>query len=358
MVSDLVDSLVVLVGQLDRLEVGLDTGRVRALGQHDVAATQTPCDEDLSQRVAVLLGDLVQRRVLADLLARRGHLVLRAQGRVGLGQDIILEAEVNQLVVGQEGVDLDLVDVWLDLGELEQLLEALDGPVGDTNGARLLFLVELLHRAPCLLGVLSQIFEDDVLSKQSVYIFFSLRFLLAHGSNALATNLSIGTNLGLLLAILLGRNGPVNQEEIDIVELELLQGVVERPQDVVVAVQVVPDFGADEDVLPLDGGVLLEEVLQGLANLILVLVEPCAVQVSVTRLQRNGDGVVRLALGTLVAKGTEADSGDLNTVGEGEGDAGGHLDDEICNELYYILRWRGKTPGYVVVKLEEREILY
>lgn len=161
--GDLVDGLEVLVGQLDALEVGLDTGGVGALGEHHVAATQTPGNEHLGQGVAALLGDLVEGLVLADPLAGGGHLVLGAQGRVGLGEDVVLEAELDQLVVGQEGVDLNLVDMRLDLGELEQLLETRDGPVGNTDGLGLAVPVDLLHGAPCGLGVLSELLEDDVL---------------------------------------------------------------------------------------------------------------------------------------------------------------------------------------------------
>lgn len=161
--SDLVDSRKVRIRQLDALEVGLDTGRVRALGQHDVAAAQTPRDEHLGQRVAALLGDLVERGVLADALARRRHLVLRAQRRVRLGHDVVVEAVLHQLIVGQERVHLDLVDLRRYLGVLEQLLQLLLGPVGDTDGARLLLGVELLHCAPGRFGVLGEVLEDDVL---------------------------------------------------------------------------------------------------------------------------------------------------------------------------------------------------
>lgn len=61
-------------------------------------------------------------------------------------------------------------------------------------------------------------------------------------------HLAIRANLGSLLVLLLGSNRPVNQEQVDIVELEALEGVLDGPEDVVVAVKVVPDLGADEDV--------------------------------------------------------------------------------------------------------------
>lgn len=161
--GDSVDSLVVLIRQVDALEVGLHTGRVTTLGQHNVATAQTPCDEDLGKSVTALLSNLVEGLVLADTLASGRDLVLRAKGRVGSGQDVVLEAVLHQLFVGEEGVDFDLVDLRLDLGELEELLEVGDVPVRDTNGAGLAVFVDLLHCAPGGLGVLSQVMEDDVL---------------------------------------------------------------------------------------------------------------------------------------------------------------------------------------------------
>ena len=161
--GNLVNSLEVGVRQVDALEVGLHTCRVATLGQHNVATAQTPCDENLGQSVAALGRNVVQSLVIADTLTGGRDLVLRAQRRVGSGQDFLLEAVVHQLVVGQEGVDFDLVDLRLDLGELKQLLGVGNSPVGNTNGTDLLILVELLHGSPRGLGVLGKVLEDHVL---------------------------------------------------------------------------------------------------------------------------------------------------------------------------------------------------
>lgn len=77
--SDVVDGLIVGIRQLNALEVGLDTSWVRALGQYNIAAAQTPGYQHLSQSVAALFGDLVQGRVLADALAGGGDLILGAR---------------------------------------------------------------------------------------------------------------------------------------------------------------------------------------------------------------------------------------------------------------------------------------
>lgn len=161
--SDLVDRLIVRIGELDALEVGLHTSGIAALGQHDVAAAQTPGNQNLGQGVAALGREVVQSLVLADTLASSGDLVLRTERRVGLRHDALGQAVVDQLGVGQEGVDLDLIDMRGDLGERQELLSALNGPVGHTDCAGLAVLVELLHRAPGRFGVLGQVLEDHVL---------------------------------------------------------------------------------------------------------------------------------------------------------------------------------------------------
>ena len=110
-----------------------------------------------------------------------------------------------------------------------------------------------------------------------------IRYLTAEiwGSHAKTTYLAVGANLGLLLSLLLSGNGPVNKEEVDVVESQALQRVLRRPDDILITVQVVPDLGAHEDVLTLDRGVLLKEVPDGFTNLALIEIEPGTVQVSV-----------------------------------------------------------------------------
>lgn len=128
--------------------------------------------------------------------------------------------------------------------------------------------------------------------------------------------LSIRADLGLLLSLLLGGNGPVDEEEIDIVELHPLEGVLNGPEDVIVTVQVVPDLGGHEDVRTLDGGVGSEEIADSITHLVLIHVEPGAVQVTVASVESAGDGGVGLALGALTGEGTETNSGERNSVAQ------------------------------------------
>lgn len=307
--GDGVDGLEVLVGQLDGLEVALDARRGAGLGQHDVAAADAPGDQDLGESVAALLGDGVQGRVGVDLLAGSGHLVLGAEGRVGGGHDLVVEAVLDQLVVGQEGVDLDLVDGGLDVAPGEEVLEVGDGPVGDTDGLGLALLVQLLHGAPGRLLVLGELLLDHVLA--------------------------LLVQLGHVLVVLLGGDGPVDEEEVDVVKAELLEGVVERPLDLLRLVQVVPDLSAHEEVGALDVAVLLEEVADGLTDLVLVLVEPGAVEVAIAGLQRGHGGIVGLAGVAIAGEGAEADGGDDHAVVEGEALAVRH----VCGMCVVVLGW-------------------
>lgn len=213
-ISDLVDGLEVGFAEGDALEIGLDALGVGALGEHDVAATKTPGNQYLGQGVTALLGNVVQGLVVADALAGRRHLVLRAQRRVGLGHDVLGEAVLHQLLVRQERMDLDLVDLRRYLGEREHLLQLRDGPVGHTDGLGLAVRVQLLHGAPGGLGVFGQVFEDHVLHLVSFPIL---------PLETQCPYLAVRSDLRLLLAVLLGGNGPVDQEQVDVVKLQALE---------------------------------------------------------------------------------------------------------------------------------------
>ena len=187
-------------------------------------------------------------------------------------------------------MDFDLVHHRLDFGEAEELLEAVDGPVGDADGLCLAGLVDLLHGAPCGLRVLCKVLLDDVPA--------------------------VGAELGHVLVVALGGNGPVNEEGVNVVHAQLSQAAVEAPFDLVGLVEVVPYFCADEEIFAGDAGVLLEEIAHGGADLLLVLVEPGAVEVAIARLECGGDGGVRLAGCALTGEGAEAHGGDGDAVVE------------------------------------------
>lgn len=132
--------------------------------------------------------------------------------------------------------------------------------------------------------------------------------------------LSITAELGLrdLVISLLRGNGPVHEEKIDIVELEVAQGVLQGPLDILGLVKMVPDLSGDEDIFTLDVLVLLQKVVEGEANLVLIAVEPGAIQMSVANLQGSLDGIVSLTRLALASEGTETKSGNLDAVVKGE----------------------------------------
>jgi len=111
----------------------------------------------------------------------------------------------------------------------------------------------------------------------------------------------------------------VDEEEVNVVKLQTLQRVLDGPDDILVAVQVVPDLGAHKNVLTLDRRVLLEEVADSITDLLLVLVEPGTVEVSVTSAKGVESGIVGFTLGALAGEGTETDTGDGDAVVELEG---------------------------------------
>jgi hypothetical protein len=61
-----------------------------------------PAQHDLGRGLADSAGNFVDRRVVQD--------VALSQRRPGFDRDLVLGAEPAQLVLGQVGVDLDLVD--------------------------------------------------------------------------------------------------------------------------------------------------------------------------------------------------------------------------------------------------------
>lgn len=67
-------------------------------------------------------------------------------------------------------------------------------------------------------------------------------------------------------------DGPVNEVEVEILELELGEGVIEGGLDVGRVVLRVPELGGDEDVLALEARDICKGALDTLGDLLLVLV--------------------------------------------------------------------------------------
>lgn len=100
--------------------------------------------------------------------------------------------------------------------------------------------------------------------------------------------------LGELVVVSLGihEQGPVHEEEVDIVETELLQALLETQLDTGVVGG--PDLGDDEDVLALDAG--CQGVPDALADFVLVAVAVGAIDQLVAVLECEGDSFLDFAL--------------------------------------------------------------
>lgn len=109
-----------------------------------------------------------------------------AQRTVGGDVDALGLAEVNNLLLGQGGVVLDLVDGRDDSGLGKEFLQVLDAVVGDADGADLPGTDELLHALPGgdvavvmddVPRAIGQLGEDGVVSWESIRIFVLFPFL-------------------------------------------------------------------------------------------------------------------------------------------------------------------------------------
>lgn len=80
---------------------------------------------------------------------------------------------------------------------------------------------------------------------------------------------------------LLNSNRPVNQKQIHITHPKILQRVLQRPPNILIAMQMIPHLGRDKQVLPLTRWVLFQEFANRLADFVLVAVEPGAFEMAI-----------------------------------------------------------------------------
>lgn len=99
---------------------------------------------------------------------------------------------------------------------------------------------------------------------------------------------------------------PVHQVQIEIIQLEQIQALLESLLDS--GVECAPDLAGDEQLLPLHDATL-DDVLDGLADLVLILVAVCAVNVPVATLNGVNDGSLDLSGGRLPCSQTQSGNG-------------------------------------------------
>ena len=213
-----------LLGELDLLEVLGNARGSDGLGNDRVAALLGPVEDDLgggdglAETLGGLFGDGLDVGVgdekrdvehvvtegLVCLLVQAAKAGYNASGtyRVSSDVDVLLSGVLDQVVALENGVTLDLIDGRDDTGGVDDRLEVLDSVVGDTNGAGLL-LGELGHGLP---GVNNR----DAVIDQDVTV-------------------------GVVAALLQGEvvvtglegDGPVDEVQVEVVELELRKAVVQ-----------------------------------------------------------------------------------------------------------------------------------
>lgn len=143
---ELVELEHLVVTESDELAIGLDTAWCDTLWQGNDTPLCGPGDDNLGRVGTVSFGDRLHKLVLKN--GSTG----RAERRVGLHQDALALAELDQVVLGKEGVQLHLVGGGDDLGDSEQLLQVGDAPIRDTDGLGFAGGRDLLHQLPSLFG--------------------------------------------------------------------------------------------------------------------------------------------------------------------------------------------------------------
>lgn len=175
--------------------------------------------------------------------------------------DTLLLAVGDKGVILQEsGVSLNLVGSRHNTGGLNNSIDVLNGEVGYTNVLDL----GLGQGNQGLPGV----HEGDAVVQGNL-----IGLLLGRGKQGRADVSHQGEG-----------DRPVDEVQVEVVELELGEGVVQGLLDDLGAVGVVPQLGGDEEILSLETKVL-ETLVKTLGDLLLVLVDLGQIEMTVSRFQ-------------------------------------------------------------------------
>jgi hypothetical protein len=160
----------------------------------------------------------------------------------------LLGGVFDQLGALENGVTLNLVGSGDNASRVDDGLEVLDLVVGDTNGAGL-GLGQLDHGLP---GV----DDGDVV--------LDLDVTVGEGAGGVGGEVVVAGGEG---------DGPVDEVQVEVVELQLSKALIEGLFNDSGVVLGVPELGCDEDVLTLEAGDVLVGALDALGDLALVLVD-------------------------------------------------------------------------------------
>lgn len=232
--------------------VQVEAGRIQVLGQDlwsrglgddGQASLGGPSEEDLSDRLVVLGGNLLDDGVLQQRGGALGsrHIQLHeaggAEGGVGCDGDALSLSQVDEVGLLEVRVVLDLERSRADLGILQSVIHGLRLVVGDADAARQLLLDQLLHGSPGLLeGGLA---PPDLL------------LAVVEPSGRVA---DAGVDV-------LERSREVDEEEVKVVDLPVGELLAGDGLHLVLVVEGLPQLGDDEELLTLH-----EAVLDGAGN--------------------------------------------------------------------------------------------
>ena len=174
-------------------------------GVTDLGNTMSP--RWMCQRSTTWAGVLPARSAIAPI-AGSSRTLPRAERRPGLDRDLVLGAEAAHVVLGQVRVHLDLVDRRDDVALAVQPPQVVGLEVGDADGPGAPLAVELLQGLPG---------RDEV-------------------------------------AVVPGRQRPVDEEQVEVVDAQRLQRLVKGLAGVVGLVGVVVQLAGDEDLAPVQAG--------------------------------------------------------------------------------------------------------
>lgn len=252
--------------KIENIEILLNSRLCYRLGDRHCTALHQVTQNDLAGALVVLLPDLRDGPVVQEAvdLAETPVTLGGAEGAVGHDAHPELLAQFEQGLLGEVRVALHLVHHRLDLAVVHESPELRRVEVGHADGADQALAHQLLHGAPRV---------QDV-----------------HGAEQ---HLAVGALGGEVVTVLESR-GPVHQVQVDVVQAQVRQRLAAGPLHRVRVVRVVPELGADVDVLALDDALRDLGPHRG-AHLLLVLVEQRAVDVPVADVEGVHHRLLHLA---------------------------------------------------------------
>lgn len=259
------------------LEVAEQAVMVVRLGDDSQTLLNSPAEEDLSRGLLGLLrdggDDIVREKAGNTVVGTELEVALRAERRVSGDGDAELLAESNEFLLGEVGVELDLVDGGLDASVAEDVNQERALEVGNTDVLSKTRLADLLHGFPGL--------TDGDLGRVD----------LAVETPPLRRVLGLNGNI-------LEGDGEVDEVEVEVINAPELELVPDELVCALLLVVGVPELRSDENFLALDDSVL-DSTSETLTSLLLVSVVTSTVEETVAGLQGVVDGICALGAGNL-----------------------------------------------------------